>query len=753
MRVTIRTFIIFAAFLTVSAQSSEFTYQGQLQNASVPATGVFDLEFALFDSPAGGTQIGSTNSRGGVSVANGIFSVSLDFGQSFPGGARFLEIRVRQSGGGSFTTLSPRQALSSSPYSIKSLSSDIAQTASAAATATNFTAPLAGDVTGNQASTTVLRLRGINVSPNVPTNGQVLKFVSTAGAWQPAADDASGGGGTITGVTAGTGLTGGGTTGGVSLSIAPSGVGTSELANLAVTDAKIASVSPTKITGTVGSANVATNALQLGGVTADQFVQTGDPRLTDSRPPTAGSTSYIQNRSGSSQGAAVHFNIGGNGTLGGNLTAQGVSGQSVSSATGYFMNGQRVLYWPNTGGNSNLYVGFASGNSTNSAPQNTFVGTGTGDATTSGGRNTFVGTEAGGSNTVGERNSFFGSSAGFNSTTGDANAFFGDSAGGANTSGRNNSFFGTSAGGSNTTGEANVFVGYGAGLLNTTGFWNVFIGENTGQLNSSGSNNVFVGNQTGDSNTTASENTFVGSNTALNNTTGANNVFLGASAAGSNTTGSRNTIVGSSANVGSGNLSFATALGSGSVASQSNSVFLGRPAGEDTVRIPGNMNVTGATSLDGNLVVSSGNVVLFNSPIAIGASGLGTAGGTALCRNGSNLIAFCSSSLRYKKNISRFSDGLRLIDRLRPISFDWKDGQARDLGLGAEDVAAIEPLLVTYNDSGQVEGVKYDRIGVVLINAVKEQQKMIESQRSEIDALKALVCSKNKRAAICKRGR
>ena len=35
-------------------------------------------------------------------------------------------------------------------------------------------------------------------------------------------------------------------------------------------------------------------------------------------------------------------------------------------------------------------------------------------------------------------------------------------------------------------------------------------------------------------------------------------------------------------------------------------------------------------------------------------------------------------------------------------------------------MADIEPLLVTYNDKGQVEGVKYDRIGVVLINAIKE---------------------------------
>ena len=36
---------------------------------------------------------------------------------------------------------------------------------------------------------------------------------------------------------------------------------------------------------------------------------------------------------------------------------------------------------------------------------------------------------------------------------------------------------------------------------------------------------------------------------------------------------------------------------------------------------------------------------------------------------------------------------------------------------------------------GEIEGVKYDRVGVVLINAVKEQQAQIEQQRSQIASL------------------
>jgi hypothetical protein len=152
-----------------------------------------------------------------------------------------------------------------------------------------------------------------------------------------------------------------------------------------------------------------------------------------------------------------------------------------------------------------------------------------------------------------------------------------------------------------------------------------------------------------------------------------------------------------------------------------------------------------------------GNItqVAINADGLLSINNLGT-GSTAVCRNASNQISNCSSSLRYKTNIGTFSDGLDLIKRLRPITFDWKDGGMHDLGLGAEDVAAIEPLLVTHNKLGEVEGVKYDRIGVVLINAVKEQQEQIESlqqrlqaQQLENEALKAFVCSKDTNVEFC----
>ena len=70
------------------------------------------------------SQVGTIVSLSNVPVTNGVFSVNLNFGNQFPGANRFLEISVRQSGGAAFTTLTPRQPLTSSPYSVKSQNAD-----------------------------------------------------------------------------------------------------------------------------------------------------------------------------------------------------------------------------------------------------------------------------------------------------------------------------------------------------------------------------------------------------------------------------------------------------------------------------------------------------------------------------------------------------------------------------------------------------------------------------------------------------
>jgi len=92
------------------------TDTGAAQNA-------YQMQFVLFDAPAGGNQIGGTIANPSVAVAQGIFTVQLDFGASvFTGADRFLQISVRRNASETYTILSPREKIASSPYSVRTLS-------------------------------------------------------------------------------------------------------------------------------------------------------------------------------------------------------------------------------------------------------------------------------------------------------------------------------------------------------------------------------------------------------------------------------------------------------------------------------------------------------------------------------------------------------------------------------------------------------------------------------------------------------
>jgi hypothetical protein len=119
--------------------------------------------------------------------------------------------------------------------------------------------------------------------------------------------------------------------------------------------------------------------------------------------------------------------------------------------------------------------------------------------------------------------------------------------------------------------------------------------------------------------------------------------------------------------------------------------------------------------------------------------GLLTGGtGAQLCSSTSagsstGFLSYCSSSRRYKRDFRPFEKGLSFVHQLEPIRYNWKSTGSPDIGFGAEDVEKIDPLFVTYNAKGQVEGIKYDRLSVVLVNAIKEQQAQIEAQQKLIN--------------------
>ena len=127
-------------FLTLAAraQTTAFTYQGQLISSNGAATGSYDFRFRIFDANSNVVAGPLTNAP--VGVTNGLFTVTLNFGASvFNGSSRSLEIAVRSYGDtNAYIALSPWQTLTSVPYAIQSLNASNAVVLTAPLQATNL---------------------------------------------------------------------------------------------------------------------------------------------------------------------------------------------------------------------------------------------------------------------------------------------------------------------------------------------------------------------------------------------------------------------------------------------------------------------------------------------------------------------------------------------------------------------------------------------------------------------------------------
>ncbi len=94
------------------------------------------------------------------------------------------------------------------------------------------------------------------------------------------------------------------------------------------------------------------------------------------------------------------------------------------------------------------------------------------------------------------------------------------------------------------------------------------------------------------------------------------------------------------------------------------------------------------------------------------------------------------SSRRWKTNIQPINNALEYIKQLQGVRFDWKETGKSDIGLIAEDVGKVIPEVVTYEENGvDAKSVDYARLVSVLIEGMKEQQKVIEQQQKKLDDL------------------
>jgi hypothetical protein len=412
----------------------------------------------------------------------------------------------------------------------------------------------------------------------------------------------------------------------------------------------------------------------------------------------------------------------------------GSSNVFIGDSSGFFNTGgyYNVFLGPTTGfkntlGFQNIAMGSGAGYSLQGGNRNIMIGVLAGNATTDGINNVFVGNAAGMSNTTGNFNVYLGRNAGIYSTTGLANVMVGHRAGFSNTRGSNNIFIGQFSGFMSDTNSANIFIGNTSGYSNHGGEGNVFLGNGTGYFNTSGFNNTLVGLRAGYTNNTGYANTFMGTYSGFNNSTGSGNTFVGNLAGQGNSTGTSNVYIGASA---------------GADATGSNNVFLGQGAGRTETNSNrlyiSNTDADKNTALiygefDNKLVCINGNLGLgvqapayrIELPNLANASGQGRANAW-----------LTYSDRRLKDHITTIPNALQTVIELNGVNFEWRNSHQPSSGFIAQEVEEIIPGLVQTGADG-IKAIDYSRLTPYLVNAVKEQQVIIEKQNSEIEKLRA----------------
>lgn len=403
---------------------------------------------------------------------------------------------------------------------------------------------------------------------------------------------------------------------------------------------------------------------------------------------------------------------------------------SGATFTGNFAPIAAVLSVPTltTGGtaNGNLFIGGLTPLASLGTAENTFVGTlAGGKFSGAAASNTAFGLDAcgtGGSTPTGSFNACLGRNAGRNISGAAArNTLVGDSAAGNEIP-------------NNLSGSDNTVVGSGGQAL-TSGNLNVFVGNLAGGANSTATGSVLIGYAAGQ-NLTNGFATYVGFEAGLNST--ANNTAIGASAGSSIINGGGNVILGNSVastTLTSGNNNIV--IGSGAScdtagASDSNTITICGGAGAIIHSTGDATPATSITTVTGTLSVAAlANSATTSSVCYNTATGALTYDGT---------IGTCNtSSIRFKHDIQSLiksePDPLSAVMRMQPISFYYNDDMhtsGEQISLLAENLAAIDPRLVSYDNEGKPRSLRIFAIIGYLTAAIQQQQKQIDNYRHRV---------------------
>jgi trimeric autotransporter adhesin len=407
------------------------------------------------------------------------------------------------------------------------------------------------------------------------------------------------------------------------------------------------------------------------------------------------------------------------------------------------------------GGINNTAVGFNALTADTTGQYNTAVGSGALRSNTSGDFNMAIGTEALRDSTAASFNLAIGFRVGFHNTTGRHLTGIGAAAMRNNTTGEFNTAIGADALRENTTSSDNVAVGdsalavyngLNAGIdgFNTAvgsialtalteGFQNTAVGRRAMESATSGNNNTSVGWRSGDNLLTGDNNTFLGRQAGVNyNADESNNIVIGGGNFG--VSGDSGAIrIGSNLSSGGINIvnngAAANAITIGDDLASNGIIILETLLGS-TISIGSALNAPNAQTFVGGIYNSV--PALVPHPVVVSANG--------------KLADATLSSRRFKKDIAPIDKISEGILALKPVTFHFKndDTNCPQFGLIAEDVAEVNPDWITRDPQGEIYGVRYDTIPVLLLNEFLKEHKKVEEQQASIAELKSTVAQQQK---------
>ncbi len=445
------------------------------------------------------------------------------------------------------------------------------------------------------------------------------------------------------------------------------------------------------------------------------------------------------------------------------------------SASGNSAFGHEALN-SNTTGYGNTAIGRQALLDNTTGSSNTAIGNYVMLHNTEGDANTATGHLTLSANIDGGHNTGTGLQALWRNTTGSSNTATGSNSLQANTSGYGNTAMGVSSLFGNTTGTYNVSIGPSANFNNQEGSYNTIIGAQAGYGSDlhNKSRNVFIGymagyNEIGDdklyienSNSSspliggdfADDEIYLNGNVGIGTTNPLSNLSVGGD-------GNADAVIygetASSVTFSAGVRGFASNSGSVTncggyfeAAGNSGRGVNGISSGSSGIGVFG--SCTSGRGVYGGSYTGTGVYGFVSGTDGVGVKGIAShSTGKGIVGDGqaydfdavgAGVNYGSTSSKRWKKNIIEIENPLVKINQLRGVYFDWdeKHGGGHDVGCIAEEVGKVLPEIVVYEENGiDADGMDYSKLTPLLIEAVKEQQKLINEMRIEIEKLKTSI--------------